>query len=104
MTIYEILQRKSKLDAALDDFGKISKLNVTFYNNSNECMPFTVVKENDLYYIMDVLDRANFIDHGNADDLFKKLNFSVVNKLQYEITKLDNVDSHLRKVLVGFVI
>ena len=53
---------------------------------------------------METLDRAGFIDHGNADDLFKKLNFSVVNKLKYEITKLDNVDSHLQKVLVGFVI
>ena len=104
MTIYEILQRKSKLDAVLDDFGKISKLNITFYNTSNECFPFSVVKENDLFYIMETLDRAGFIDHGNADDLFKKLNFSVVNKLKYEITKLDNVDSHLRKVLVGFVI
>lgn len=104
MTMTEILQRKARLDNALQEFGKVSSIKVIFYNHQRECFPFTVVKEQDLYYILEVLDRANFIDHGNADDLFKKLNFSVVNKLQYEINKLDNIDSHLSKVIVGFVI
>ena len=104
MTMYEIFKIKDRIDTALQEIDKQSNLKVIVYNRQNECYPFLIQKDTQLYNIMQVLDSANVIDKCNVDDLFKKLNFTKVNGYTFEINDFNNIDSRLKQIIVGICV
>ena len=104
MTISEIFQIKDRLDKALREIDQQSKIKLIFYNTDNECLPFYIRQENDLFRVLHILDVANFIDKGNADDLFRKMDFVSLTKSTFELTDFKRIDSRLKKVMVGILV